>query len=72
MTSTYDVLGDPSEYEEWLATQQPPEPAVENKQDNVVQLIQDLPEDIVHVLSHVDQQYSSAILSAYQKLQLSR
>ena len=72
MSTTYDVLGDPSEYEEWLASQQPPEPATEHKQENVVQQIQDLPEDIVQVVSHLDEQYVSAIVSAYQRLQLSR
>lgn len=72
MSTTYDVLGDPSEYEEWLASQQLPESATEHKQEDVAQQIQDLPEDMVHVISHLDEQYTFAILSAYQRLQLSR
>lgn len=72
MSTTYDVLGDPGEYEEWLESQQPPEPATEHKQQNVAQQIQDLPEKIVQVISHLDEQHASAILSAYKRLQLSR
>lgn len=73
MSTTYDVLGDPSEYEDWLASQRPKsEPAAEHEQEHVAQHIEDLPEDIGQVLSHLDQQYASAIFSAYQRLQLSR
>lgn len=72
MSTTYHVLGDPGEYQDWLASQQLPESATEHKQEDVAQQIQDLPEDMLHVISHLDQQYISAILSAYQKLQLSR
>lgn len=71
MSATYDVLGDPCEY--WLSSQRPKsEPATEHKQKHVAQRIEDLPEDIGQVVSHLDQQYASAILSAYQRLQLSR
>ncbi|KAL3150171.1 hypothetical protein ABBQ32_000033 [Trebouxia sp. C0010 RCD-2024] len=70
MSSPYDVLGDPDEYKEWLASQQPPEPAVQRKRDVVAQQIQELPEDILQVVSQLDQQHSSVILSAYQQLQL--
>lgn len=72
MSSPYDVLGDPDEYKEWLASQQPPEPAVQRKRDVVAQQIQELPEDILQVVSQLDQQHSSVILSAYQQLQLRR
>lgn len=72
MSSPYDVLGDPNEYEEWLALQQPPEPAVEIKRDNVAQQIQELPEDILQVVSELDPQRAFVILSAYQQLQLRR
>ena len=72
MSTTYDVLGDPNEYKEWLASQQPSEPAVESTRDNVAQQIQELPEDILQVMCQLDQQHSSVILSAYQQLQLSR
>ena len=72
MSSTYDVLGDPTEYEEWLASQQPPAPPQENKQDNVAQHIHDLPEHLHHVVSQLDRQYLPIVLSAYQQLQLSR
>lgn len=72
MSNTYDVLGDPCEYA-WLASQQPKsEPATEHKQEYVTQHIQDLPENIGQVVSQLDRQYASAILSAYQRLQLSR
>lgn len=72
MPSTYDVLGDPNEYEEWLTSQQPPEPVIKNKRADVAQQIQELPEDIRQVAAQLDQQHASVILSAYQQLQLSR
>ena len=72
--SSYDVLGDPSEYEAWLASQKPPdpEPAQEPDQGNFGQHVADiagLPSDIAAVVMQMDQQHTPAILSAYNELQ---
>ena len=72
MSSSFDVLGDPAEYQEWLALQQSPQPVVENKQDDLAQHVTDLPDDIARVVSRIDHQYACTVLSAYQSLQRSR
>lgn len=80
MSSSYDVLGDASEYEEWLASQQSqdsgcPERASEAIQDDrkqQIQSIEDLPAELADVVMHLEQQHASVILSAYQGLQHSR
>ena len=72
MSSPYDVLGDPTEYVEWLASLQPCAPEQDAGQDDVVQQLQDLPDNIAEVVSRLDHQSLVVILSAYQKLQVSR
>ncbi len=78
VSSPYDVLGDASEYEEWLALQKPSAPAFETKethQDVTVRQIQevdDLPADIAHVVVHLEPQHAATVLSVYQGLQRSR
>lgn len=72
MASSYDVLGDASEYQEWLAKQHPVAPIAESKQDEAVHQVQgveDLPAEIAHIVVNMEQQHAAAVLSAYQDLQ---
>ncbi len=76
MASSYDVLGDAAEYQEWLASQIPPAaPTAETEQADAKQQAQeigDLPADIAQIVVHMEQQHAAAVLSAYQSLQRSR
>ncbi|KAL0020544.1 hypothetical protein WJX77_000174 [Trebouxia sp. C0004] len=76
MASSYDVLGDAAEYQEWLASQTPPAaPIAESEQSDAKQQAQeigDLPADIAQIVVHMEQQHAAAVLSAYQSLQRSR
>ena len=76
MASSYDVLGDAAEYQEWLASQIPPAaPTAETEQADAkqqAQAIGDLPADIAQIVVHMEQQHTAAVLSAYQSLQRSR
>ena len=73
MASSYDVLGDAAEYQEWLAAQVPPAaPTAETEQADAKQQAQeigDLPADIAQIVVHMEQQHAAAVLSAYQSLQ---
>ena len=75
--SSFDVLGNPSEYEAWLASQKAPdpEPTLEADQGKVGQPVPDvasLPSDIAAVVMQMDQQHAPAILSTYNDLQILR
>jgi len=76
MASSYNVLGDAAEYQEWLASQMPPAaPTAETEQADAKQQAQeigDLPADIAQIVVHMEQQHAAAVLSAYQSLQRSR
>ncbi|KAL0018983.1 hypothetical protein WJX79_007081 [Trebouxia sp. C0005] len=76
MASSYDVLGDAAEYQEWLASQIPPAaPTAETEQAEAKQQAQalgDLPADMAQIVVHMEQQHAAAVLSAYQSLQRSR
>ena len=74
---SYDVLGDPAEYESWLKSQKPPEPepAFEVDQRDLGQQVADvesLPAEIAQVVRHMEQQHVPAVLAAFQDLQVSR
>ena len=72
MASSYDVLGDASEYQEWLASQSPVAPTADSQDDDTVhqvQEVQDLPAEIAHIVENMEQQHAAAVLTAYRELQ---
>ena len=75
MYTSYDILGDASEYTKWLALQAPQTSSGEAGQHAVpegVHDIADLPPAISHVVMHMEPQNAAVVLSAYKELQCRR